>query len=144
VKRSISFLVLVALEVLFSACIDDSDDGTECAAVAFGAVRVRIAGNKPIVAVTATQDGATRQCLPRFTDDGGTVDVDPFDYVCIEMGGGEYLITVHTDEHRWTRRVQVKSGRCHVTEPSTITLDLASEPAGPAELAQSSGWVGGS
>ena len=120
------------------ACLDDGQLETACTSVGFTAVRVQIIGSQTATTVTETHAGKTQQCIPEFpqlgSQDAGVKGVNP-DYDCIEMGGGEYSITVHASEQRWTGRVQVKADECHVTEPSTITIDLSTKPAGSAELA---------
>jgi hypothetical protein len=136
VKMSRAGVVAVALTLLCCACADDADYGTACSLNALAAVSVQIVGDRHVVAVTATRGGVTRPCtnLPPAAGSQDAGGMNP-DYVCFEMGGGEYVITVHGDEHRWVGRVQVKADECHVIELSTIVLDLSSEPAGSAELA---------
>ena len=124
-------LVAVALVVLGSACADEESLIVGCPAIGYNAVHVQVAGEQPVVAVTATHDDMTRPCdVLRQEADASAA------YGCIEMGGGEYVITVHAGEQRWVERVQVKltEDACPHPELADVTVDLSTEPAGPAEL----------
>lgn len=119
---------------LCSACADDASFDATCAAYATTAVVVEVVGDQPVTAVTATHGDKTARCYPSTLQDSAMGET----FSCFEVGWGsdeKYTINVHGSDERWTKSVDVKSDQCHVTEVKTLSIDLASDPSGSAELA---------